>query len=44
MILLRSFSIYWTFYLTNYIDMVIMTSLRRDTFHRVQELEFQLFR
>jgi hypothetical protein len=27
MILLRSFSIFWTFYLTNYLDMVIMTSL-----------------
>jgi ATP-binding cassette subfamily B protein len=43
MILLRSFSIYWTFYLTNYLDMVIMTSLRRDTFHRVQELSFSYF-
>jgi ATP-binding cassette subfamily B protein len=43
MILFRSFSIYWTFYLTNYLDMVIMTSLRRDTFHRVQELSFSYF-
>jgi ATP-binding cassette subfamily B protein len=43
MILLRSLSIYWTFYLTNYIDMKIMTSLRRDTFHRVQELSFSYF-
>jgi ATP-binding cassette subfamily B protein len=43
MILLRSFSIFWTFYLTNYLDMVIMTSLRRDTFHRVQELSFSYF-
>jgi len=43
MILFRSFSIFWTFYLTNYLDMVIMTSLRRDTFHRVQELSFSYF-
>jgi ATP-binding cassette subfamily B protein len=43
MILLRSLSIYWTFYLTNYIDMKIMTSLRRDTFRRVQELSFSYF-
>ena len=43
MILLRSFSIFWTFYLTNYLDMVIMTSLRRDTFRRVQELSFSYF-
>jgi ATP-binding cassette subfamily B protein len=43
MILLRSLSIYWTFYLTNYVDMTIMTSLRRDTFRRVQELSFSYF-
>lgn len=43
MILFRSLSIYWTFYLTNYMDMLIMTSLRRDTFRRVQELSFSYF-
>lgn len=43
MILLRSLSIYWTFYLTNYMDMLIMTSLRRDTFRHVQELSFSYF-
>jgi ATP-binding cassette subfamily B protein len=43
MILLRSLAIFWTFFLTNYMDMVIMTDLRRDTFHRVQELSFSYF-
>lgn len=43
MILLRSLSIYWTFYLTNYMDMLIMISLRRDTFRHVQELSFSYF-
>ncbi len=43
MIFLRSLSIYWTFYLTNYVDMTVMTSLRRDTFRRVQELSFSYF-
>ncbi len=43
MILFRSLAIYWTFFLTNYMDMVIMTDLRRDTFHRVQELSFSYF-
>ncbi len=43
MIIVRAFTIFWTFYLTNYIDMIIMTSLRRDTFHRVQELSFSYF-
>jgi ABC-type multidrug transport system fused ATPase/permease subunit len=43
MIFLRSLSIYWTFFLTNYMDMQIMTSLSRDTFRRVQELSFSYF-
>ena len=43
MIVLRSLSIFWTFFLTNYIDMCIMTDLRHDTFHRVQELSFSYF-
>jgi ATP-binding cassette, subfamily B, bacterial len=43
MILLRSVAIYFNFYLTNLIDMEIMTSLRRDSFRRVQELSFSYF-
>jgi ATP-binding cassette subfamily B protein len=43
MIFVRSVSIFFTFYLTNLIDMRIMTSLRRDTFRRVQELSFSYF-
>jgi ATP-binding cassette subfamily B protein len=43
MILLRSLAIFVTFFLTNYIDMIIMTDLRRDTFRRVQELSFSYF-
>jgi ATP-binding cassette subfamily B protein len=43
MIVLRSLAIFWTFFLTNYVDMCIMTDLRRDSFHRVQELSFSYF-
>jgi ATP-binding cassette subfamily B protein len=43
MILLRSVAIFVTFFLTNYVDMCIMTDLRRDTFRRVQELSFSYF-
>lgn len=43
MIVMRSLAIFWTFFLTNYIDMCIMTDLRRDTFKRVQELSFSYF-
>ncbi len=43
MILLRSFAIFGTFFLTNMIGMEIMTDLRRDTFHRIQELSFSYF-
>lgn len=42
-IVLRSLSIFGTFFLTNYLSMIIMTALRRDTFHRVQELSFSYF-
>jgi ATP-binding cassette subfamily B protein len=42
-IIVRSLSIFGTFFTTNYLSMVIMTSLRRDTFHRVQELSFSYF-
>lgn len=43
MIILRSISIYVTFFLTNYIGMEIMTDLRRDSFRRIQELSFSYF-
>lgn len=43
LILLRSFSIFGTFFLTNYIGMCIMTDLRRDSFHKIQELSFSYF-
>jgi ATP-binding cassette subfamily B protein len=42
-ILLRSVSIFATFYMTNLMSMKIMTSLRRDSFKRVQELSFSYF-
>jgi ATP-binding cassette, subfamily B, bacterial len=42
-IVLRSLSIFWTFFLTNLIDMRIMTSLRRDSFRKIQELSFSYF-
>ena len=42
-IIVRSISIFITFFVTNYFDMVIMTSLRRDSFRRIQELSFSYF-
>ncbi|MFA5480855.1 MAG: ABC transporter ATP-binding protein [Bacilli bacterium] len=42
-IFIRSISIFVTFFLTNYFDMLINTSLRRDSFRRVQELSFSYF-
>ncbi|NCA96977.1 MAG: ABC transporter ATP-binding protein [Bacteroidia bacterium] len=42
-ILIRSLSIFITFYVTNYFDMLINTSLRRDAFRRIQELSFSYF-
>ncbi|MFA5422039.1 MAG: ABC transporter ATP-binding protein [Bacilli bacterium] len=42
-ILIRSMSIFVTFFVTNYFDMVINTSLRRDSFRRIQELSFSYF-
>lgn len=41
--LLRSVSIFFTFFLTNYVSMVIMTSLRRDLFKKIQTLSFSYF-
>lgn len=43
MIIIRSLAIYWTFYLTNIIGMRIMTSLRRDSFKKIQLLSFSYF-
>ncbi|MFA7020960.1 MAG: ABC transporter transmembrane domain-containing protein, partial [Bacilli bacterium] len=42
-IIVRSVSIFVTFFVTNYFDMLINTSLRRDAFRRVQELSFSYF-
>jgi len=42
-ILIRSISIFVTFFLTNYFEMKIMLALRRDSFRRVQELSFSYF-
>lgn len=42
-ILLRSLSIFATFFLTNLLSLNIMESLRRDTFRRIQELSFSYF-
>lgn len=42
-ILLRSVSIFFTFFLTNLLSLKIMEELRRDTFHRIQELSFSYF-
>ena len=43
MILLRSISVFITFLTMNYFEMLIMTSLRRDAFKRIQELSFSYF-
>lgn len=42
-ILIRSVAIFVTFFVTNYLEMIVMTSLRRDTFRRIQELSFSYF-
>ncbi|MDD4303599.1 MAG: ABC transporter ATP-binding protein [Bacilli bacterium] len=42
-ILIRSISIFVTFFVTNYFDMLINTSLRRDAFRRAQELSFSYY-
>jgi ATP-binding cassette subfamily B protein len=42
-ILVRSLSIFVTFYLTSLLSMHIMVGLRRDTFRNVQELSFSYF-
>lgn len=42
-IIIRSVAIFFTFFITNYLEMSIMTSLRRDSFKVVQELSFSYF-
>jgi len=42
-ILVRSFTIFFTFYVTNLLDIHVMTALRRDSFKKVQELSFSYY-
>lgn len=42
-ILIRSFTIFFTFYVTNLLDIHVMTALRRDSFKKVQELSFSYY-
>lgn len=43
MVLIRSITIFFSFYLMNYFEMTIMTSLRKDAFKKIQELSFSYF-
>ena len=43
LIVFRSISIFGTFFLMNYFEMTIMTSLRRDAFKRIQELSYSYY-
>lgn len=43
MIIIRSVMIFINFYITNYLSMIIMVSLRKDLFDHVQELSFSYF-
>ena len=43
MIVLRSISIFLTFFTMSYFEMIIMTGLRRDAYKRIQELSFSYF-
>ena len=42
-IIIRSLSIYVTFFATNYLEMSIYVAIRQDAFKRVQELSFSYF-
>lgn len=42
-ILVRSFTIFFTFYVTNLLDIHVMTALRKDSFKKVQELSFSYY-
>ena len=43
MVLIRSVSIFATFFFTNYLGMLIMVDLRRESFKKIQELSFSYF-
>lgn len=43
MILVRAASIFGTFFLMNYVGMLIMVDLRRESFAKIQELSFSYF-
>lgn len=43
LVVIRSIAIFFTFYFTNYLSMVIMVGLREDLFTHVQELSFSYF-
>ncbi len=43
LVVLRSFAMFGLFFSMNYIEMEIMTDLRRDAFKRIQELSFSYF-
>lgn len=42
-ILLRALTIGFTFFITNYLEMSVMTSLRRDAFNTIQQLSFSYY-
>jgi ATP-binding cassette subfamily B protein len=42
-ILIRSFAIFFTFFITNLLEMQVLVSLRRDSFNKVQQLSFSYF-
>ena len=42
-VLFRSVAVFITFFITNYISLQIMNSLRRDSFKKIQELSFSYF-
>jgi len=43
MIVIRSISVFATFFTMNYFSMLIMTGLRRDGYRRIQELSFSYY-
>ena len=43
LVVVRSFAMFGLFFSMNYIEMEIMTQLRRDAFKRIQELSFSYF-
>lgn len=43
LVVIRSFAMFGIFFSLNYIEMEIMTSLRRDAFRRIQELSYSYY-